>query len=171
MYRNFTEIIFQLPSSDNAVCGKSFFISDGIPVNNFIFLKKLLDDETLFSFYIPTAVMLAIAQASEAMHLCFAPLFSFTPFLTVAEVCKVGVTHFASITAAKNCLGYEPIIPPQIAIEQTKVYCVPLMKPLWKRRCYTFFYLVLVASILAVIYLPSFSTFLCITFLCFFVFF
>jgi len=102
--------------------GEVYFISDDQPVNNFQFLSQLtkgLDYHYCFAFYIPTFIMFYLSYAIEIIHNFFAKyIYNFSPFLTRAEVLKVGVTHYANITKAKKNLGYQVQISPDEAMKR-----------------------------------------------------
>lgn len=92
--------------SSSSKCGEVYYISDGTPIDNFEFLRPLCEarDEEYPSIVLPVFVALTIGWFFEIVHRTFA----LEPFMTRAEVYKVGVTHYFSIEKAKNELGYEP---------------------------------------------------------------
>jgi nucleoside-diphosphate-sugar epimerase len=102
--------------------GEVYFISDDQPVNNFQFLSQLtkgLGYDYCFAFYIPTLIMFYLGYSIEIIHNFFAKyIYNFAPFLTRAEVLKVGVTHYANITKAKNRLGYQVKVSPDEAMRR-----------------------------------------------------
>lgn len=102
--------------------GEVYFISDDRPVNNFQFLSQLttgLGYKNCFGFYIPTFIMFYLGYLIEIIHHLVAKrIYNFAPFLTRAEVLKVGVTHYANITKAKNLLGYRVEINPDDAMQR-----------------------------------------------------
>lgn len=102
--------------------GEVYFISDDQPVNNFQFLSQLtkgLDYNYCFAFYIPTIIMFYLGYLIEILHHFSAKyIYNFDPFLTRAEVLKVGVTHYANITKAKKLLNYQVPIPPDEAMQR-----------------------------------------------------
>lgn len=53
---------------------------------------------------------------------------SFVPFLTKAEVCKVGYTHYASMAEAEETLGYTPVVPYQEGILRARRVFAPQLK-------------------------------------------
>lgn len=112
-----------------AVCGgNAYCISDGAPVNNFVFLKEVAvglgyDPRFVFVCNLPTSMMTAIAVMGEFLHKVLRKVFiPFQPFLTRAEVHKVGVTHYFSMDDAKRDLGYKPVVSPQEALRRTIEY-------------------------------------------------
>ncbi|EGD78877.1 hypothetical protein PTSG_01854 [Salpingoeca rosetta] len=125
----------RLTADDSAptVSGRALFISDQQPVNNFTFLATILGDTSLFSVYVPTPAMLALAHVIERAHAIIAPIVPFEPFLTVAEVCKVGVTHYASPRLARHALGYTPRVTQDEAIQRTRAWCEQQVAPAWQR--------------------------------------
>ena len=102
--------------------GEAYFISDDHPVNNFQFLSQLTEGlgyKNCFAFYIPTPLMFYLGYTIELMHNLFARhVYNFAPFLTRAEVLKVGVTHYASISKAKQLLGYQVKVAPDEAMRR-----------------------------------------------------
>ena len=102
--------------------GEVYFISDDQPVNNFQFISQLtkgLGYEYCFAFYIPTLVMFYLGYIIEMIHKLIAKrIYNFSPFLTRAEVLKVGVTHYANITKAKELLGYQVKVSPDEAMRK-----------------------------------------------------
>lgn len=96
------------------VAGRAFHIADGFPINNFAFMQRIFGTPGLFWLRVPTSIMYAMAAATEAVHRTLAPVFVFEPFLTKAEVCKVGYTHYMDMTGPREALGYEPIISAEV---------------------------------------------------------
>ncbi len=54
--------------------------------------------------------MYFFARITEVTHNLISRIAPFEPLLTKAEVCKVGCTHYMSLTPAKQALGYEPLV-------------------------------------------------------------
>ena len=106
--------------------GEVYFISDDKPVNNFQFLSQLtkgLGYNYCFAFYIPTLIMFYLGFIIEITHYLFAKyIYNFAPFLTRAEVLKVGVTHYANITKAKKLLGYQVKVSPDEAMKRCIIW-------------------------------------------------
>lgn len=106
--------------------GQAYFISDDNPVNNFEFLSQLtkgLGYENCFRYYIPTVFMFYLGFFIEIMHFILSrTIYDFTPFLSRAEVLKVGVTHYANITKAKELLGYRVQTSPNEAMKRCIVW-------------------------------------------------
>jgi nucleoside-diphosphate-sugar epimerase len=102
--------------------GEVYFISDDHPVNNFQFLSQLtkgLGYDYCFAFYIPTFIMFYFGYTIEIIHQLFAKyIYNFSPFLTRAEVLKVGVTHYAHIIKAKKLLCYQVKVKPDEAMQR-----------------------------------------------------
>lgn len=102
--------------------GEVYFISDDHPVNNFQFLSQLirgLGYEHCFGFYIPTWIMFYLGYLIEIIHHLLAKrIYNFSPLLTRAEVLKVGVTHYANISKAKQFLGYQVQVHPDEAMRR-----------------------------------------------------
>lgn len=89
--------------------GQPYFISDGRPVNNFEFLRPLVEGlgYTFPSTRLPLALVCCFAFLTEMAHFILGRLYNFQPFLTRTEVYKTGVTHYFSLEKAKKELGYE----------------------------------------------------------------
>ncbi|XP_008849699.1 short-chain dehydrogenase/reductase family 42E member 1 [Nannospalax galili] len=90
--------------------GQPYFISDGRPVNNFEFLRPLVEGLG-YSFpatRLPLTLIYYFAFLVEMAHFVLGRLYNFQPFLTRTEVYKTGVTHYFSLEKAKTELGYEP---------------------------------------------------------------
>lgn len=89
--------------------GQPYFISDGRPVNNFEFLRPLVEGlgYTFPSVRLPLTLIYCFAFLMEMAHFIVHRLYNFQPFLTCTEVYKTGVTHYFSLEKAKKELGYE----------------------------------------------------------------
>ena len=90
-----------------------YFVSDDQPTNNFTFLSRLirpLHNQHVFLFYVPTALLLRLAHAIELTHGLLCGVWPFEPFLTRAEVLKVGRTHWMSVQRAKDELGWTAVV-------------------------------------------------------------
>ena len=103
----------RMPPSTSRV----YFVSDDAPTNNFTFLQRIIRPLNLpptFLFYVPTAVMLKVARCVEVSHglvrRWLPARLQFAPFLTRAEVLKVGVEHWMRVDRAKRELGWEVIV-------------------------------------------------------------
>ncbi|XP_055477172.1 short-chain dehydrogenase/reductase family 42E member 1 isoform X2 [Psammomys obesus] len=90
--------------------GQPYFISDGRPVNNFEFLRPLVEGlgYKFPSIRLPLALIYCFAFLVEMTHSIMSRLYNFQPFLTRTEVYKTGVTHYFSLEKAKKELGYTP---------------------------------------------------------------
>ncbi len=109
--------------------GQSYCISDENPINNFDFLRPFCEGlgyKETFRFWLPFRAMFLLAWALELLRLLLlsiCPSFvsracgNFHPFLSRAEVCKVGVTHFFSMRKAREHFGYRRLIEPARARE------------------------------------------------------
>ena len=105
--------IHKSPESEQVASGGPiYFIADGTPVDSFEFLRPLCvaRDAPYPSIVFPVWFMLLIGYASEMVLHIGKRLLGITiePFLTRAEVLKVGVTHYFSIDRARRELGYNP---------------------------------------------------------------
>ena len=97
----------------SAPCGQCYFISDGTPLDNFEFLRPLLEvrGEAFPSIVLPVPFALAIGWVCEVVYKCSSAIgLPIEPFLTRAEVYKVGKSHYFSIDKAERDLGYSPTI-------------------------------------------------------------
>ena len=101
-----------------------YFISDDAPINNFTFLSAIIRPLHLpptFLFYVPTRLMLAVALAIEVVHAGVSralPSMRFSPFLTRAEVLKVGREHWMRVERAKKELGWEVVVDREEAVRR-----------------------------------------------------
>ncbi|GAU97375.1 hypothetical protein RvY_08686 [Ramazzottius varieornatus] len=102
------------PDKNCIAGGKSYFINDGLPINNFEFFRPLIEglgyqfpNRTLpFSFIFFIAILL-----ENLYSLDFVTRYNldrYFPLLTRTEVYKTGVTHYFSIEKARKELGYVP---------------------------------------------------------------
>lgn len=89
--------------------GQPYFISDGRPVNNFEFLRPLVEGlgYKFPSIRLPLTLIYCFAFLTEMTHFILGRLYNFQPFLTRTEVYKTGVTHYFSLEKARKELGYE----------------------------------------------------------------
>jgi hypothetical protein len=63
--------------------------------------------------------MFYLGYTIEIVHNLLARrIYNFAPFLTRAEVLKVGVTHYANIDKAKKLLGYRVKVSPDEAMQK-----------------------------------------------------
>lgn len=93
-------------------CGQAYCISDGTPVENFEFLRPLCEarGKKFPRITLPTPLLMHVAHATEIVyHVTNALGFPVEPFLTRAEVLKVGYSHHFSMAKAKRDLGYVPL--------------------------------------------------------------
>jgi len=95
----------------NSPAGQAYFISDGTPIHNFEFLRPLCEarGRVYPSLILSTPFMLQLAYVFESIFYISSRLgYPIEPFLTRAEVLKVGVNHYFSIKKASQELGYKP---------------------------------------------------------------
>ncbi|CAF1281988.1 unnamed protein product [Rotaria sordida] len=137
--------------------GEVYFISDDKPINNFQFLSQLtkgLGYDYCFLFYIPTIIMFYFGYLIEIIHNFFSKyIYNFSPFLTRAEVLKVGVTHYANITKAKNLLGYHVKVSPDEAMQK----CIQWFDEHGYRKTtnqnnYKYIWLILISLVILIIF-------------------
>ena len=107
--------------SNSIPAGQVYCISDGTPIENFEFLRPLCHarGKSYPSIILPTEMMLSVAQVLEGIyHITQALGCPIEPFLTRAEVYKVGISHYFSIQKAQKELNYKPIITSQEGAER-----------------------------------------------------
>lgn len=99
--------------AESVPAGQVYSISDGSPVENFEFLRPLCEarGKAYPQIVLPTGLMLGLAQVLETVYyVSNAVGCPIEPFLTRAEVFKVGVSHYFSIAKARRELGYQPVL-------------------------------------------------------------
>jgi 3beta-hydroxy-delta5-steroid dehydrogenase/steroid delta-isomerase len=109
-----------------SACGKAYFITDNEPRNAFEFFRPLIEGlgYRFPSFGVPVGLLMPIVKLWQYLHFRFGIR---TPVFTPHELDKIGVTHFASISAARQDLGYEPIKTVAEAMEECLAYCRELL--------------------------------------------
>lgn len=107
-YMNAIDKIVETYNPRCAPCGHSYFISDGTPIDNFEFLRPLVEarGRAFPTIVLPVPLALFLGHCFEFLH----KAVGIDPFLTRAEVLKVGRTHYFSIAKARRDLGYDPTI-------------------------------------------------------------
>lgn len=95
---------------EHRAAGQPYFISDGRPVNNFEFFRPLVEGlgYTFPRVRLPLSLIYFFAFMTEMVHFLIGRFYNFQPLLTRTEVYKTGVTHYFSMSKAKEGLGYEP---------------------------------------------------------------
>ena len=103
-----------------AIGGQAYFISDGSPIDNFLFLKPLFKARGVAypTIVIPTYIMIYIAYIFEKLY----QYVGITPFLTRTEVYKVGQSHYFSIDKAYKDLGFRPLFDSTVGAERMATY-------------------------------------------------
>ena len=99
--------------SNPSPAGQAYFISDGTPIHNFEFLRPLCEarGRVYPTLVLSTSFMLHLAYVFESIFYISSRLgYPIEPFLTRAEVLKVGVNHYFSIKKASQELGYKPLL-------------------------------------------------------------
>lgn len=112
-YELLADKMYSCTDSTLAPAGQAYFISDGTPVENFEFLRPLCiaRGRKFPSIVLSTQFMLVVAYWLEKLYFASKALGApIEPFLTRAEVYKVGYSHYFSIAKATRELGYEPLI-------------------------------------------------------------
>ncbi|MCL7027455.1 hypothetical protein MKW94_014799 [Papaver nudicaule] len=119
--------------SDPVAAGKTYFISDGCPVNTFEFTRPLLRslDHDLPKYTLDLSYALLFGRIFWAVYTTVLyPWLDHSwlpqPLILPADAYKVGVTHYFSIQKAKEELGYTPHVTPQEGMSKTISY--------WKER-------------------------------------
>jgi hypothetical protein len=100
-----------IQSSKDKPAGQAYFISDGSPIDNFIFLKPLCNarGKSFPSLIVPYALVAFISRLFEIyFNFCESIGLTVSIPLNRAEVAKVGVTHTFSTEKAHRELGYKP---------------------------------------------------------------
>lgn len=111
MTKKLVQVDSKSSPSGTVPCGMAYFISDGSPISSFEFFRPLTKARGVeFPMYhMSVSFMLKLAAFFEMIHLfCRSLHIHVEPFMTRAEVYKVGVTHYFSIEKAKHDLGYHP---------------------------------------------------------------
>ncbi|KAF6174148.1 hypothetical protein GIB67_033680 [Kingdonia uniflora] len=108
--------------------GQPYFISDGLPVNTFEFIRPLLKsleyDLPKATLTVSSALILGhiLRNAYSFLFLWLNPSWLPRPLILPTEVYKVGVTHYFSILKAKEELGYVPLVSPEEGMSSTITY-------------------------------------------------
>jgi len=110
----------RLLSHPDSLGGHAYFISDGVPINNFEFFRPLMQGlgYTYPNIVLPMWLIWLMVYLIQFTHsLCskIHPSLTFTPMLTPAEVYKTGVTHYFSCQKARMHFGYYPENPNDIS--------------------------------------------------------
>lgn len=115
-----------LLSSDKPVAGgRVYNITDGIAINTFDFMQRVL--EACGHLYVPVLrlplfIVLPILQALERF-LCFVmPSGRVEPPFCTIEMLKLHYTHYYSIARARREIGYEPISPEECMAETARYF-------------------------------------------------
>ncbi|CAG7832827.1 unnamed protein product [Allacma fusca] len=95
-----------LMNNPDRIGGQAFFISDGIPINNFEFFRPLIEGlgYTFPTLNLPLWIMWIFSYLSMTFP-------SLIPLLTPAEVYKTAITHYFTNDKATRLLGYQPTHP------------------------------------------------------------
>jgi hypothetical protein len=120
-YELLIEKMYANKNTSAAPAGQAYCISDGTPIDNFEFLRPLCAarGKKFPIIQLPTAMMLHVAHALEIVFRVTNALgCPVEPFLTRAEVLKVGHSHYFSMDKAARDLGYKPLITSQQGAEK-----------------------------------------------------
>jgi 3beta-hydroxy-delta5-steroid dehydrogenase/steroid delta-isomerase len=110
-------------------CGKAYFITDYEPRNEFEFFRPLIEGLG-YSFpkrRIPAGLLRPIVRLWQYLHF---RLGIPAPLMSPHELDKVSVTHFGSIKAAQEDLGYQPVK----TVAEAMAECLPYCKELLSRQ-------------------------------------
>jgi 3beta-hydroxy-delta5-steroid dehydrogenase/steroid delta-isomerase len=112
--------------SGGTACGKAYFITDGEPVNAFEFFRPLIEGlgYRFPRIRLPRGLLMPVLRLWQYLHF---RLGVAAPMLTPHELDKVSVTHFASIDAAREDLGYKPIKTVAQAMPECLAYCKSML--------------------------------------------
>eukprot|EP01119_Soliformovum_irregulare_P005144 TRINITY_DN1658_c0_g1_i2.p1 TRINITY_DN1658_c0_g1~~TRINITY_DN1658_c0_g1_i2.p1 ORF type:complete len:378 (+),score=112.05 TRINITY_DN1658_c0_g1_i2:57-1136(+) len=104
--------------------GNVYFVSDQNPINNWEFLRPLIEGlgYRFPAINLPTSMMYVIAFLVEMMYALINPFFSFNPLLSRAEVSKVGMTHYFSSKKAQDEIEYFPIVKQEEGVQRMVQY-------------------------------------------------
>lgn len=116
------------------VLGKAFHCSDDHPVNNFTFIREALGCDDLFWLRVSTRMMYGFAAITEGVHAVVGRLFPFEPLITKTEVCKVGYTHYMSMSGAEKYLGYRPLVSHEEGLARLRAHFAPTVLPRSSRQ-------------------------------------
>ncbi|KAI3938095.1 hypothetical protein MKW98_018651 [Papaver atlanticum] len=115
--------------NDPVAAGKTYFISDGCPVNTFEFTRPLLRslDHDLPKYTLDLSYALLFGRIFWALYRTLLyPWLDHSwlpqPLILPADAYKVGVTHYFSIQKAEEELGYVPHVTPQEGMSKTISY-------------------------------------------------
>lgn len=111
-------------SPRSIVGGNAYYISDQEPINQWEFLRPLIEGLgfPFPSIWIPFSVMFRFAHLVEIAHGLINPIFPFEPFVNRAEVCKVGVTHYFPTSKAERHLGWIPLLTARQGMDRMVAY-------------------------------------------------
>ena len=97
----------KLSETENCIAGGQVYnISDGKPIEPYVFFKPLFDamEQPLPWIPLPFYLVYFIAYVIELGHYAF----GIYPIFTRNEILKVTNSHYCNISKAKKELGYQP---------------------------------------------------------------
>lgn len=108
------------------VCGESYFISDGHPINYFDYFRPFVEGMGFRhpTIALPGSVVFGVTWVWELLHR-FLPIPA--PFLTRHEVLKVTTDHYSGIDKAKRDFGWEPHVDIEESTRRCVEYCRELL--------------------------------------------
>lgn len=121
----------------SVIAGKTYFISDWEPVNQWEFFRPLIEGlgYTFPRIRLPESLMFFTAWIFEIIFLSWiGRTFPHQPFLTRMEVAKITCPHYFSVERAKKELGYEPLVKMKDAMART-VKEVQILEEEHRRKC------------------------------------
>jgi 3beta-hydroxy-Delta5-steroid dehydrogenase / steroid Delta-isomerase len=116
-----------LPGSP--VCGQSYFVTDGRPLNYFQFFRPVVE---ALGFQhpqrrIPAGPIHALMTLWELLHRFLAPLGVPRPPLLALEVRKTALSHYNRIDKARRDFGWRPRVSPEEGIARMVEPCRQLL--------------------------------------------
>lgn len=114
------------PEGRSIVGGKAYYISDKKPMNNWVFMKPLIEGlgYKFPTIWIPFRVVYMCGHFIEILHRIVNPIIPFNPLLSRAEVCKVAVTHYFRTDKAERELDWSLLVTPEEGISRMTKYFV-----------------------------------------------
>lgn len=99
--------------------------------------------------------MLVVANLTEKIHGVLSRLIRFEPFLTRAEVCKVGASHYMTIRNAERDILYTPLITAEEGLQRAAAHFGVLVLPhAWRVLALWVFLATIVFAIFMCCYIP-----------------
>jgi len=108
------------------ICGRAFPISDQHPVNQFLFIKPLVEalGYQFPTLNIPLRFILPLAALGDFALVVLFPIVALEPFLTRLEVLKTAIEHTFDYDEVQQVLEYRPIVDPDDGMKRTVAFFV-----------------------------------------------